>query len=197
MKLRRWIMDFKKLAPWNWFKKEEEGAGADVPVKRTHSPARYPDTMSRHPVLQLHQEMDRLFDKVFRGFGLSPLSSEVFTPLEESGLLKPQVDVGATEKEYSITVEVPGVNEKDIKVEITNNTMTIKGEKRQEKEAKDKGYYRMERSYGSFQRVLSLPEDADHANIQATFKNGVLTVIMPRRALSSSHIKQIEIKDAA
>ena len=66
-----------------------------------------------------------------------------------------------TDKEYSITVEVPGVSEKDVKIEIVDNTMTIKGEKKQEKEEKEKDYYRVERSHGSFQRLLSLPEDAN------------------------------------
>ncbi len=74
--------------------------------------------------------------------------------------------------------------------------MTIRGEKKQEKEEKDKNYYRMERSYGSFQRVLSLPEDADQEGVAATFKNDVLTVTMPRKAAPQAHVRQIEIQSA-
>lgn len=187
-------MDIKKLAPWNWFKKEEEESGATVPVKRADSLANTARGASSHPIVQLQREMDRLFENAFHGFGFSPFRSELFTPLTDSGLLRPQVDVGASDKEYSITVEVPGVDEKDVKIEIVNDTMTIRGEKKQEKEEKEKNYYRVERSYGSFHRVLSLPEDVNQDDIKATFKNGVLTIKMPRKALPKSDVKQIDIK---
>jgi HSP20 family protein len=81
-------------------------------------------------------------------------------------------------------------------VELEDNTMIIRGEKNQEKEEKDKNYYRVERSYGSFQRVLSLPEDAAKDDIQATFKNGVLTIKIPRRAMPKANVKPIEVKKA-
>lgn len=187
-------MDIKKLAPWNWFKKEEEESGAAGPVKRADMQATPGGGASSHPLVQLQREIDRLFENTFRGFGLTPFSSELFTPLTTSGLLKPQVDIGASDKEYSIIVEVPGIDEKDVKVEIANNTMIIRGEKKHEKEEKDKNYYRVERSFGSFQRVLSLPEDANQDDVKATFKNGVLLIKMPRKALPKSDVKQIEIK---
>jgi HSP20 family protein len=72
--------------------------------------------------------------------------------------------------------------------------LTIQGEKKQENEEKGKNYYRMERSYGSFQRMLSLPEDADQNEVTATFMKGVLTVTMPRKALPKADVKQIEVK---
>ena len=86
------------------------------------------------------------------------------------------------------------MDQQDVKVEVSNNTMTIKGEKKQKKEEKGKNYYRVERSYGSFQRVLSLPEDANQEDIKASFKNGILTIRMPRKALPKSDVKQIEVK---
>lgn len=187
-------MDIKKLAPWNWFKNEEEESGATVPVKRTDKQFSFGEGPSHHPVVELRREMDRLFENAFRGFGPSAFRSEFFTPLTASGLLMPQVDIGASDKEYTITVEVPGVDEKDVKIEIANNTMTVRGEKKQEKEEKNKNYYRVERSYGSFQRLLSLPEDVNQEDIKATFKNGVLTIKMPRKTLPKSNVKQIEIK---
>jgi len=187
-------MDIKKLAPWNWFKKEEEN-GSSVPVHRNDPKGIYHPDSHANPIVQLHREMDRLFENAFRGLGLSPFGyPQTHTPLFASGLLKPQVDVGATDKEYSITVEVPGVNEKDVKVEIANNTLTIHGEKKQEKEEKNKDYYRVERSYGSFQRFLSLPEDANQDEVKASFNNGVLTIKMARKALPGSKVQQIEIK---
>lgn len=100
------------------------------------------------------------------------------------------------EEAYTIAVEVPGVDENDFQVEIANDTLIIRGEKKQEKEEKDKNYYRMERSYGSFQRVLSLPEDADQEGVSANFKNGVLKVSMPRKAAPQAHVRQIEIQSA-
>jgi len=188
-------MDIKKLAPWNWFKKEEEESGANVPVKMKDSPSYYPaESDAANPLAQLHREVDKLFENAFRGLGLSPFRSDFFTPLTPSGLLKPQVDIGVTDKEYTITAEVPGVSEKDVKVEVANNTMTISGEKKQEKEEKEKNYYRIERSYGSFQRVLSLPEDANQEDIKATFKDGILSIKMGRKALPKPDVKQVEIK---
>lgn len=189
-------MDIKKFAPWNWFKKEEEDAGSTVPVVRSDEQQYKPDLGTHNPIVQMHREVDRLFENALRGFGLSPFRSDLFTPFAAPGLLKPQVDIGATDKEYSITVEVPGVEEKDVKVEIANNTLTIRGEKKQEKEEKDKNYYRIERNYGSFQRVLSLPEDADQEGVNAVFKKGVLTITMPRKALPKAEVKQIEIKSS-
>lgn len=187
-------MDIKKLNPWNWFKKEEETSNGIVPVKRTDDRQAYPEVNYRHPLAHLHREMDRLFEDTFRGFGLSPFRSDLLSSRETGGFLKPQVDVGATDREYTISVEVPGVDEKDVKVEIADNTLTIRGEKKHEQEEKEKNYYRMERSYGSFQRVLTLPGDADQEKIKANFKKGVLTVTLPRKSLPKADVKNIEIK---
>jgi len=188
-------MDIKKWVPWNWFKKEEEDAGEMVPVKREN--AKEQGGMPAHPLQQFHHEIDRLFDQTFRGFGLSPFGfDQPLFPRLAAGILKPTLDLGVTDKEYTITVEIPGVDEKGVKLEIINDTLTISGEKKQEKEEEEKSYYRMERSYGSFQRMLSLPEDADQDKVNATFKRGVLTVTMPRKALPKSDVKQIEVKSA-
>jgi len=188
-------MDIKKLVPWNWFGKEEEEAGRIVPVKRKG--LKEHDRVLSNPLQQFHQEIDRLFDQAFRGFELSPFGfDQTMIPRMADGMLKPTLDLGTTDKEYIITIEIPGVDEKDINLDITNDTLTIRGEKKQEDDEKGKNYYRMERSYGSFQRVLSLPEDADQDGVKATFKKGVLNVTMPRRALPKSDVKQIEVKSA-
>lgn len=186
-------MDFKKLAPWNWFREEEKESSATLPVNYTGQiPSRKP---LYGPVTQLQQEMDQLFSNFFKGFEQTPFGTGSFFPGSSSeGLLKPTLDIGASEKEYSISVEVPGVEQKDITLEIANNTLTIRGEKEQKNEEKKKDYYRIERSYGSFQRQLSLPDDADQDAINATFKNGVVTITLPRKALPQSEVKQIEIR---
>lgn len=187
-------MDIKKLAPWNWFKKEED-AGKFVPVQ--HSGTGEQGYPLYNPATQLHREIDRIFNNVFRGFGLSPFGFEKpLLPLMAEGILKPTLDLSATGKEYTITVEIPGVDEKDVKVDISDDTLTIRGEKKQKKEEKEKNYYRIERSYGSFQRVLSLPEDANQDGVTAKFKKGVLTVTIPKKALPESDVKRIEVKSA-
>ncbi len=189
-------MEFKKLAPWNWFKKEEE-IEHTVPVKHggksDYFPERYYD-----PTLSIHRDIDRLFNQFFHGFGrFSSEGHRAWPHMDESGMLKPKIDLAAGDDAYLLTVEIPGVHEKDVSIDITGNTMTIRGEKRQEKEEKEKDYYRIERSYGSFQRVLSLPEDVDQDAIKASFKNGVLSVDMPRKAVQKKDVKQVEIKSAA
>jgi HSP20 family protein len=187
-------MDIKKLVPWNWFNKEEEGSGKTLPVRREDAL----EQGSAFPVAlqNFHRQFDRLFDQAFRGFGTAPFGFDwPLSPRIADGMLKPTLDLSATDKEYTATVEIPGVDEKDVKLEIANDTLTIRGEKKHEKEEKDKNYYRVERSYGSFQRVLSLPEDADQEGVKATFKKGVLTISMPRKVLPQADIKKIEIKN--
>jgi HSP20 family protein len=184
-------LKLKKLAPWNWFKKEEE-VDHSVPVKHGSStmyPQRGHDSM-----LQLHRDIDHLFDRFFREFN-SPLLTgwPTFPSFEGQGVLKPRVDLSAREQEYLLTVEIPGVNEKDVRLDISGNMMTIQGEKKQEKEEKETDYYRIERSYGSFQRVLSLPEDVEQEKIKARFKDGVLSVTMPRKTMHKGEVKQIKI----
>ncbi len=186
-------MEIRKLAPWNWFRKEEEESGGSLPVHTTSRTK--PQRQLQGPIGQLHREMDQLFDQFFSGFGFTPSGAVgPFSSALTDGLLKPTLDIGASDREYAISIEVPGVEQKDIKLEIAHNTLTIRGEKKQEKEEKEKNFYRMERSYGAFQRVLSLPEDADQDSINATFKNGVLKIAMPRKKPAGSDVKQIEIK---
>ena len=188
-------MSIKKWIPWNWFKKEEMDAGTSVPVQRSTTDDQLPALSGS--LARFHQEIDRLFDQAFRGLDLSPFGfSRTLGQRMSDGMLRPTLDLGATDQTYTVSVEVPGVDEKDVKVEIANDTLTIRGEKKQETEEKEKNFYRMERSYGSFQRVLSLPEDADQEGVAATFKNGVLTVTMPRKAAPQAHVKQIDIQSA-
>jgi len=189
-------MDIKKWIPWNWFKKEEEGSGKTVPVQ--HEGRQEQAVTLTSPLQQFHQDIDRLFDQTFRGYGLS---SAIFNPsfpprLNDAALmLKPTLDLAVTDQEYTLTVEIPGVDEKDVKLEIVNDTLTIRGEKKQEKEEKEKNFYRMERSYGSFQRVLCLPDDVDQGNIKASFAKGILTITLPRKMVPKSDVKHIEIQN--
>jgi HSP20 family protein len=142
-----------------------------------------------HPFATLRQEMDRLFDGFFEGrfdrprFGLT--SSDAFVP---------QVDVVDTDKEVRVSVELPGIDEKDIDVSLTKEALTIRGEKAEEKEEKGKNYYRSERSFGSFSRTIPLPIDIDSSKVSATFKKGVLTVKLPKTKQAIEETRKIAIK---
>lgn len=95
------------------------------------------------------------------------------------------LDIQETDKQYKIALEVPGVEEKDIQITLDNDVLMVRGEKRQEQEKKEGGFHRVERAYGSFQRALNLPDDANQDSIKASFKNGVLTVTIDKREVSS------------
>ena len=105
----------------------------------------------------------------------------------------PQLDIGESQKDYTITVEIPGVQEKDIDLTLIDSTLTIRGEKRDEHENQEKHYYRIERSYGSFQRILSLPTDADENTVKAKFRDGVLTITIAKDPQAKSPVRKIAI----
>ncbi len=184
---KAYIMNLEKLAPWNWFKKEEEEKGDIVPVRHDSTKPSLPASLNN-----LYTEFDRLFDyyekKLMKGF----TSHKLF----DTDFLKPSLDIASDDKEYSIKVELPGVIASDVSIEFTDNTLKIKGEKRLEKEEKDKDFYRVERSYGSFQRTLDIPEDVDVDKITSVYKDGVLTVTLPRKTLPKKDTKKIEVKEA-
>lgn len=175
-------IDFKKLAPWNWFKNEqqEQQTVSSLPVQRNDLPAASGPVS---PIMQLHREIDRLFDDAFRGFGFPALNMPQW-PSDWSGMLKP---APTSVKPTSSTrlPEVPGVEEKDIQITLDNDVLMVRGEKRREQEKKEGGFHRVERSYGSFQRALNLPDDANRDSIKASFKNGVLTVTIDKREVSA------------
>lgn len=174
-------MDFEKLAPWNWFKKEEESRGEVVPIRKGEESSIFP--VSLH---ELESKFENLFDSLKSGF-----SSDSFFKMD---LFKPSLDVAADGKEYSIKIELPGIDKSNISIEYTDKLLKIKGQKHQEKEEKEKDYYRIERSYGSFERVLNIPDDADIQNITSSYKDGVLSISIPRKALPKAETRTIEIK---
>lgn len=178
-------MDFEKLAPWNWFKNEDEESKKIVPVKRDAAKSDLPASIN-----DIQQEFDRVFDSLRNGLN----AGWPRRPLFNTDWFKPSLDVASNDDEYSVKVELPGIDSGDISIEYTSNTLKIKGEKRQEKEEKEKDYYRVERSYGSFQRILDIPEDADADNITSSYKDGVLSITIPRKMLEKKDTKSIEIK---
>ncbi len=171
-------MDLQKLKPWNWFKREETETPEVLPARRDSS----------DPLMRIHQEMDRMFEDFF-GSALGGARG-ANTPL----LLKPSVDIAESRKAYRITVEVPGIDENEIALTVDGDDLIISGEKRQESRDEEEGFHRVERSYGQFRRILSLPGDADTDAIKANFRNGVLKIEVPRRkAEDKPGVRRIEI----
>jgi HSP20 family protein len=140
-------------------------------------------------------DMDRLFDRFSTGFGL-PSWPRAFDIEPAATFSVPAVDVAETDKGYTVTAELPGMDEKDIDVSVTGDLLVIKGEKKQEKEEKNKNYYLSERSYGAFQRSFSLPAGVDRDKIAAEFAKGVLTLTLPKSAEAQQQQKKIEVKKA-
>ncbi|MFZ2089935.1 MAG: Hsp20/alpha crystallin family protein [Desulfobaccales bacterium] len=135
-------------------------------------------------VTRLRNEMDRLWDEYF-GPG-----RRAFQPLEETWL--PAVDVAETGDKVTVKAEIPGMEAKDIEISMVGDTLTIKGEKKAEREEKDENYHMVERSYGSFSRAMKLPAAVAADKVEATYKNGVLTVVLPKK--EEVKPKAIEIK---
>jgi HSP20 family protein len=125
------------------------------------------------PFTSLRRDMDRLFEDFSRDLGWGP-------PAIAGAGMAPRVDVSETETEIKIEAELPGVDEKDIEVVLSDGRLTIKGEKKQEKEEKKKDFPLVERSYGSFARSIGLPFEVDPNQVKASFAKGVLTVSLPK-----------------
>lgn len=165
-------MAIRNLVPRPFWKK-------DMPVKREED---------NNPFAVLQQEMNSLFDNFFRGFDTEPLFRG------KTGGFTPQIDVSENDKEIRVSAELPGMDEKDIDVSINRDSLTIRGEKKEEKEDKGKDYYRMERSFGSFTRTVPLPVEVDIDKVDAKFKKGVLTVTLPKTAKALEETKKISVK---
>jgi HSP20 family protein len=151
------------------------------------------------PFDRLRIEIDRLFDDFGMGTWRSRFRRGVFDvePLwrgELSWGKVPAVDIGETETGYEITAELPGIDEKNVEVKYADGTLTIKGEKKDEKEEKKENYHLSERSYGSFQRSFRVPDSVDVDRVDAAFKDGVLIVTLPKTTDAQKKEKRIEIK---
>ena len=136
----------------------------------------------------LHREIDRVFSEFNRGF---PKLPELW-----GGALKPSMDVKDTDTAIEVSVELPGLSEKDVDVSVTERVLTVSGEKKSETERKDENYHVMERSYGKFSRSVTLPFAPDAKKVEAKFANGVLTVTVAKPPEAKSAAKKITVKAA-
>lgn len=151
-----------------------------------------PAAAAADPFFRLQHEMNRLFDDAFAGFGLATR----FSP-EPADFRSPRIDVRETDSALEVEAELPGVDEKDIDVQLTDNVLTIRGEKRFERKDEKNGEYRLiERSFGSFARSIPAPFDVDPDAVEATFRNGVLKLTLPKPPGAASRTRKIEVKRA-
>gem|GEM_PF-41823 len=187
-------MTWRNLNPWDWFKHEhsKKGKSHTVPVKQDEQMATA-NVLS--PVTQLHRDIDRIFNEALTPFNFPLIGSGLFDSeiLRNTLTFHPNVNVSSQDEQYLVTVEAPGMGEDDLSIDVHDGILTIKGNKKEEKEEKDGDFYRAERRYGTFQRVLSLPKDANSEAIEASMKNGVLTILIPRDPLDESQVKKITI----
>ena len=155
-----------------------------VPFKKRSVPVRRGDG---HPFERLHEEMDSLFDNFFSGFSMEPFEGR------QARAFSPNIDVSETDKEIKVSAELPGMDDKDIEVNLSRESLTLRGEKKEEKEDRGKDYYHVERSYGSFTRTIPLPVEIESDKAEAHFKKGILTVKVPKSAKAIETKKKIQI----
>ncbi len=141
----------------------------------------------QHPLTSLQSEIDRVFGEFMQNFDTTKF------PFLNGSLL-PKADFSESETAYELAVEVPGVAEKDMEVSVKNGVLTVKGDKKSEKEDKKKDYLRTERSCGSYYRAMTLPDDADEPKITARYTDGVLRIAIPKLADSQAKSQKIAIQ---
>lgn len=134
------------------------------------------------------REIEDMFDRYTRAVD-RPLSREL--AISEGGWA-PRVDIAETDKEFLIKAELPEIRKEDVKVEVNNGVLTLRGERKQEKEEKGKKFHRIERSYGSFTRSFTLPENVDQSRIKASFKDGMLNIQLQKT--EAKQPRAIEVK---
>jgi len=159
---------------------------------------RMPSLLGRDgdPFTALRRQMDEVFDAFTGGTSLAPILGKADTTFA------PKIDISETDKELKVCADLPGLEEKDVEVKLAGNQLVIRGEKKSEHEDKDddqgkeRTFHRVERSYGMFQRAILLPFDVDAEKVEASFKNGVLTVTLPKPEQVQQQARRIEVKKA-
>jgi len=176
-----------------------ETAMADIPVEvKKSSPAQANVPDGWH---SFRSVMDRLFDRFSSGFGFPSLRrmfdvEPSWRSASSFSFATPAIDMSEDAEVYKISAELPGIDSKDIDISVSDDMLVLKGEKRQEKEEKDKNYHFTERSYGSFQRAFQLPSSVDRNKVSADFSKGVLTITLPKTAEAQKPVKKIEVKSS-
>jgi len=175
-------MNTRNLAPWNWFKSSR------IPVRRYLDE----DIWEEDPTTRLNH----IFNNFIRDFGeyenLLPSFSQ--NKLSIDTKILPRMDISETDNEYIVEADLPGVKEEDLDIYITKSRhLIIKGKREVKQEQRERNYYCLERSSGSFERNMVLPLTADENVIDASFSDGILTIKIPKKEPSSDEVKKIEV----
>jgi HSP20 family protein len=169
-------MAITDLIPWKRKESEAEAEKRELAVRQD-------------PFLTFQQQMNQMVDEFTRGWGLAPVG----TAREVWELFSPHIDVTESDQEVKVSVELPGLEDKDIDVSLSRDMLTIRGEKKREEEEQGRNYYRAERSYGAFRRSVRLPASVDADGAEAVFRQGVLTVTLPKESTGWAH-KRVMVK---
>jgi HSP20 family protein len=146
---------------------------------------------------RMTEEMDRAFDRMFRDFGLSRRSGTsrgLFGPAGREGIWAPRIEAFQHGDRFTVRAELPGLKKDDVQLELTDEALTIRGERRDEHEEEREGYYRTEREYGQFHRTIPLPEGVIGESAQASFRDGVLEITMQAAPSEANRGRRLEIK---
>jgi HSP20 family protein len=174
-----------------------------MPAKTGEKPTeRSAPLQAWRPFESLRREVDRLFEDFDRDFWRHPFRRSIFDvePFWRRELTwgaAPTVDIAETNDAYEVMAELPGMDEKNVEVKLTNGVLLIRGERQEEKEEKKEEYHLHERRFGSFERRFAVPEGVDTEKIEASFKNGILTVRLPKKLEAITTEKKIEVKATA
>jgi len=137
-------------------------------------------------IRRLRKDMDRLFSRLRNGFGAPAWPGEALEGL--------YIDLLEREDTLTVRVEIPGINPEDLKISVTNDRLTISGEKSEERIDDSRYYYRVERRFGSFSRTIRLPYKVEIDNIEATYKKGVLNIVMPKSKPEKKNKVSIQVR---
>ncbi len=173
-------MTLKQIIPWRW-------GGL-----RSWEDEDRPFESFFHGMDSLHKEMDLLFED-FRKGGRRP---SLMTRPWDYALVNPLLDETEDEKAFHVKIELPGMDQEDVDITLSDGLLTIRGEKKQEEEEKGKDFYRSERTFGAFRRTLPIPVEVDESKIEASFKKGVLSIELPKTEEAQKKVKHITVKAA-
>jgi HSP20 family protein len=164
-----------------------------IPWSRSHAPAPLSGNglSGADPFMSLHREVNRLFDDAFRGFGFPAEGGGAPAWSSQWPSQWPSLEMSETDKDIRVSADVPGLEEKDVEVVLDNGVLTIRGEKKAERE--DTARHFSERYYGRFERRMSVGADIEPDKVRATFKNGVLDVTLPKTEKARAQTKRIPI----
>jgi HSP20 family protein len=164
------------------------------PWRRQGGVQPFQSSFARDPFASFRREMDRLFDDFF-----APAEGRSFAPAAQGqaqaqGMIMPSLDVHETEQAYVVSAELPGIDPKDVEINLDDNALTLRGEKRSERNEEDGGRRYTERSYGRFERTIPFGAEVDADRVEASFENGVLKVTLPKNTQAKDKSRRIEIK---